>query len=1415
MADIPPELTIKSPKFLKMAKAFFADKITEADYEEYPIVDETDGVKSVCTISFSDKKRKYNNKTIAVTLTHEIMLKLKERYFEITGSKSPAKPYLCFVMYVMQNLFVKGTNKTVYDEMVKTDFVVGKTLDNPWKKIFFDLCMAVNSFEYSKFKVFLETWVSDLPESSVTAIKKQLKEMIHKGDFSFPIKDFFRIYDDETKRFVNSIFEDADIITPVNIFLQKINKVYDISMLNKLSLYITIHNVNRTFAEAVQKYNETLCHVATVMNKIEKKEFGDFTIKDFFENPVFTDWNETTQSVYDTIFTNANQHKPLIDKLYIFLVDKKLIQPIANANANANALTKKNAVQTTLQSLNARIHCTHGRHEFSGDAFEDLAFTSIDSFVSYEGYCFSLIELASLIISKKGLVVVDNVTFSKVFIKELINKIALYISTHADHPIVKYDIQGLKNSFIVNFEKEFTTNSLQQKTLTLTVPGTDVTINLENPFYKSLQSQQSFEAWQDFYNKLINDYAAQIKLLGVRKVYEKSCNTIFEITGLLGYMCLADDISIFDNDGTYFFTSEYCKEQYKFLMNEEIRNLDIAKDIASISFNNKTFKDLITELDSASCIHGIGNSFLRYYIYAYEAGKEALPYVLNDIGGIFNNKVKRVIIDYNEFVMTVNSEHAKANANANAKAEILAQINLDISPSLNNEEINNITQSIRDNINKIQKSKLDPLLKIEFQQNLQWYLNEFQDLFDHEAKRRTSTKKLKPVLDDNKEAVAKMFKMAPYIIEAPEQIKKATGIAYLTCVYMDKSLAKMLTTNPNNYSMLVFGYTENPNSSIKCMYLRSDKYANYVHYSDIENFFKITDDYVYDKNKDNMRVEGYETYHHGHIFKKYYSDFNNVEDLYKLIQIPMRFHKQRIQTFKIFKDYCLNLCKMMDVNANANPSNNTKHNKLANIATKPVYDFMTLEESKLIPRYMTVINANSKHMWNASFKQASQDVFVDSLQNFITLPYVIEKDKGGNIKAIIKSPFGNNKDLTAPYQISTLLAKLLIEEDDPYKGKDWTESILTQYYYFESYFKMVNEQDSTLRSYLFKNIEDELVDYPNALNEANEIIAKGKIDTITIVKYFDEIKNIDLKVAIMKRLQVFMGLFYMAFHVYNCEYTYYKYAKKHYTSPEMDLINFVFSTITPSTMRSIKPKFFNLYTNLLDDYVKTICYEGMAQQNMQYHFTELRKEYYLLASLKSKFPTQLPLEMTMNEYNILTDKYHSKHKETLTKVLAEQEAMIQMIDTLNETFSYYKYDDKYDDDLKLMQLFEDEEKKTPNPNLHAESIPRAIEYLIKVRLVDAHKTRIYGALHPFERIIELAFSGSIKKKLESFKDDLGKKQAFITLLNDGLDIYNVEYSIDTMASAFLDKMRASQSIQKRHEVLDLYDKLFNFVTFAT
>lgn len=1407
MADYV-ELSIKTPKLLKIAKAFFAEKLTEADYEEYPVINtkSNDGkvTEEVCTISFSDRKRKYGNgNKTAVTLTDPVLSALKARFFQVTNV-NPSKPFLCFVIYVMQNLIDKSTGKTVFNTMkglmngrniftsvpVETKNVNNKHLDNQWDNLVYDLCSAVNRFDYGEFKSFLEDYASDMPEDFVTAKKKQLKEQIKNGDFSFPMKEFFKIYDEETKKYVTSIYMDSDIFHPVNAFLSKISEYYNITLLHKLNK----PNIQGSFKDVATKYHKMLTQIPKIMDKIQKNNFKEFTIKEFFVAPVLEDWNESLSSAFESIFADPKTNISIIGSLYKFLQKLGLMPN----NINENKINS--AVQGTLESLNARQLCYLGRDDFAGDAFEDMSFNNIDSFTSYEGYCFSLMELASMIVSKKGLVVVDNVTFSKEFIKGLIHDIAKYISNHAGETTMKYEIQALKESFKANFS----TDNVDNDTLTLTLSGIpDIVIT--NPF----KIQKSYDAWKDFYSKIINDYATQVKLLSVRKVYEKSCNTIFEITGLLGYMCLADDITIFENDGSYFYTSEHCKEQYKHLMNNEIKDLSIKEDISTISFNNKTFEDLIKELDTASCIHGIGNSFLRYYIHAYEAGKEVLPYILNDAGGIFKTKLNKLVRDYKLFVETVNEDLKNNEQNGR-----LTHLNVTVDDNIQPDAFKNIKNQIELNRTSIGNSTLDLMLKKEFQQNLKWYLEEFETLLKPDPTRNSNAKKLKPVPNNDTETIKKMFKMAPFIVEAPEKIKKQTGLAYLTCVYMDKSLKEILTNNPNNYSLLVFGYTENPNQSVKCMYLRSNQFTTFVKYKDVEHLFILKDPYKYDSRRGRFKVEGYETYQHRWTFENYYSDPKNVGDLMKLAQIPFLFHRQRTQTFQVFKDYCLNLCEMMDASLDA-PAPISKAKSLAQIAKKPVYDFMTLEESYLIPRYLTVVNSSSKNMWNTGFNiQSLQDpsnYFIDSLQNFITLPYVLVKE-GNKNKPVVKSPFGTNKDLTSPYQKSTLLAKMLIEIDDPYEGKEWQETVLTQYYYFESYFKMVNDQDSSLRAYLLHNIEDELLyqesmgnDTTAAKKEAETIQKQGKIDTITIVKYFDEIKSPVLKVAIMKRMQVFIGLFYIAFFKFNPKhYHCFNYAKDYYTSPEQELLNCANFKITPSTIEAHKKRLFTLYTNLLDDYVKALCYEGLIDTNMQYHFTELRKEYYLLASLKSQFQ-RVPFEMTTEEHTIIADKYDPDHQDTIKSVLKKQTTITEMITTLNTVFAYYK------DDLKLKQLVDGDKL---NANLHAESIPRALEYLIKVRLVDAHKTRLYGAILPFEKMIEFAFKGNMKREYTNLEHDHEKLQSFKLLLLYPEYDPKSDANEETICQILFEKIQAlmgNHGMYVEEDIEELYESLFNYI----
>ena len=404
-----------------------------------------------------------------------------------------------------------------------------------------------------------------------------------------------------------------------------------------------------------------------------------------------------------------------------------------------------------------------------------------------------------------------------------------------------------------------------------------------------------------------------------------------------------------------------------------------------------------------------------------------------------------------------------------------------------------------------------------------------------------------------------------------------------------------------------------------------------------------------------------------YTFRDYFEDY--PEELEQLLEIPYRFHRQRRQLFQVFTEYSLNLCKLMNVKkANTNAAN-AKSKSLATIAAKPVYDFMTLEEETIVPKYLTIIK-EGKHMWDTSIQfnpngnAEARSLYIASLQNLLSIPYVIT-----NEGPRVMSPYGDGADLTSAYQIATLLGRMLIKDPAPASNK-MADNIMTKYGYFESYYKMVCQQDSCIRGLIHNPT------YP-------------KIDMISIIKYYKELSNREDKVKMLKPLQVFIALFYILFYVYyppiyhSCNQ-----ALKHYDYYQdeeviQDIINL---NITEKNVNNIEKRVIATYSKTLLDYMQAMCYEGMGEATSTlYNFTELSKEYYLLCHLKSKFPSELP---------------------------SDEGALTRMIAALNETFAYYK----------------------PKEN-QTTSKARAIEYLIKVRLIDEHKTRLYGALLPFEKML--------------------------------------------------------------------------------
>lgn len=1340
-----PTLTLESATVLTTAKRFFQGKLTEADLPEYPEIE----TGKLCTIADADRRRKYGDNKEAVTMKHAIVentITLIRKQLK-NPKASLVKASVCFVIYMMQKTKL-DTGVTIYDRFVVNSSDLQK---HEVQDYMFKLCNAIYYKDEEEFMSCLQHHIKDIPKSSFVRAIDAIKDKIKAGDFNFPMQDYFMIYDEERKKKFASIYavHDADIRPFVEEYLKSINELLKYEM-----LYTLKHDgkINGTFEQVIKQHENNLTSVARVVKAIRKQKFKEFTISEFFDDGI-------SSSAHEEVLEDED----LIGIMFEFLQSRGLIdQNEKDINSN-----KRQVVDEVLGYINTSGVCIEGKEDYDGTSFDNYTFDDIDGFLDYDGYCFSVLQLANLVMSQKGLVVVQNVTFSRQFKAQLPHKIALYFSNH--YADLKYDFQALKMSFDANFESEKTN---------------ELVINLETKFNTALASAKPqnarqpqnvatsrvYAAWKAFYTELMTTYADRVIIDSVRSVYELSCNTVFELTGLLGYMCLADDISIFDNDGQYFHTSEYCKELYKHFYHSEISELEIKQKLQMISFNNKSFDDLVKGLDAGTCIHGIGCSFIRYYLNAYEAGQQVLPLIKGEWESFKLYRLEKLIREHNEFVQAIN-DWIDQDTTLQDKSKKLSVLQ-------NNKDL--ILQTVQENITKIETIKNEQLSSLFLNDMKTVYLEGFKQILADMSttKRENTIRKVKPLPEENEQELKDMFKLAPFIIEAPEEIRKKTDIAYLTCVMMDKSMAQHLTTNPNNFSLLVFGYTTSPTTFQKCMYIRSQNYKTYLNYEFVDNFFEFKDsNYNYTNNPQRFDIEGFYDYKHRHVFRQFFSDPKNSHYIRKLAQIPNLFHKQRQQTFRVFKDYSLNVCQVMNAKTSVQQTNTSgrKASALANVATQKFLDVITLEENQIAPRFLTVIKTQgdreelkpfqNMHMWNSGFNNANANAakasaenpkgyYIDSLQNFLTLPYVITENGPQ-----IKSPYGGTAYFTKQYQIATLLAKVLIHKEER-ESTDYKEKVLEQYSYFESYFKLVNEQDSTLRNYLFQNIED---DYEASTKEAEEIRRKGKIDTISVVLFFNEIKDAELRVAVLKRMQVIIGAFYAAFFVAHLNASnHFKQAVRHFKNTRADMVTCVNYNINAQNYRQFVDKIFLVYVKLLDDYVKALCYEGLADHTMQYHFTELGKEYYLLSYMyqETKNKGNLPLQNISNHQFYSLRDYDQKTE--LVPVLEKQLPMVEMINILNE---YYSYFDK-DQDLHLKDILTGDKM---TPNLHAESIPRAIEYLIKIQLISQHKIRAQAALTPFEKIIDLLTMGKVSSIKKALQKDIEDKQDAFTVLKSSLN----------------------------------------------
>jgi hypothetical protein len=645
--------------------------------------------------------------------------------------------------------------------------------------------------------------------------------------------------------------------------------------------------------------------------------------------------------------------------------------------------------------------------------------------------------------------------------------------------------------------------------------------------------------------------------------------------------------------------------------------------------------------------------------------------------------------------------------------------------------------------------------------------------------------------------------LAPFIIKAPDEMKKKTGIAYLTCIHMDVTADKMILNNPVNHSYLVFGSTENPTSTEntrKIMRMHCNNNSVFDKYSSIDHYFVPIRNEQKSYTLDIMDVDHYDFYN------TFYNDPKNKKELLNLIRIPLTFHKQRKPTFKVYLDYTFNLIEMMsepltvqkgvnvanqlkaqaqaqaqakakaqaqakqngalqaqgvvlDIN---NAKKNTKKSQLLRkIARTPVYDSMYIDKKPMIPRYLTIIKTsidpkqpepfNNTYMWNAKFNVNSLKTaigsenrddfnfvpgyYIDTLDNFVNIPYKLE-----NAKPVIRLPFGEMVDVTKQHQIGTLLAKMLYNNAlslIPTEA-DKKNQIVRQYRLYDTYYGQINGQDSYIQN-MFNMIKQFRTHY-------------SSIDAVSIIQRWSEITDHDAKSKCLDKMRMVIACFYICFYIIfpriqNIPYYQFLVDKNVYMTDAMTIQSLFEEEYDDE--RSV----LETYSAILNDIVYALCYEGIPTYNSQYHFTELSKEFALLMYFSKEIDKKnitnpskrqdriIPTNMTPEIRHTILHTFDNATKQRGIQTMIKRQYNLQnMITLLNETFSYFNDNEN---EFKLQSL--------EDSNAHVETVPRAIEYVVKAGLVDMHKARVVGYIMTFEKFVKLI---DLDKSIKAYYDDM-------------------------------------------------------------
>ena len=382
-----------------------------------------------------------------------------------------------------------------------------------------------------------------------------------------------------------------------------------------------IENTNDTIIKPIK---DCIHQYIDIIQKVQINDIDSLIIEHVYH--VFVKqcfiWNEYTYvpKLYSINNTKLVKNED-INNLYTFM---KNLTSIDNAKTRSQQLT---AIKKKFES--ELMQCSETAKDELEEDFKEYTMDRIGEFIHIPGgHCYTASYLACATISNYGTLALPGINGSANNIERIINFISKYYSkpenreSQIDFLSIFAKYTPMEWEIIQKYTIKNTNSNTKNKWASFKF--TNSNSGNSRTLAKGFETFDEKELKQLFTFMLHEFRDVQEDSIIMQAAFSTN-NTVFDLIGLLGYICLSDDVSVTEDKQTEssFNISAHCIELFRNFMNETKKisltpSLTLYGLLSGITLNGSKLADIV-EATKNTCIHGIGRMFMSFYVCAYEA----------------------------------------------------------------------------------------------------------------------------------------------------------------------------------------------------------------------------------------------------------------------------------------------------------------------------------------------------------------------------------------------------------------------------------------------------------------------------------------------------------------------------------------------------------------------------------------------------------------------------------------------------------------------------------------------------------------------------------------------------------------------------------------------------------------------------